>query len=351
LRDADRNSLVRDYLSRLEEAGRLQREINRVYADPSLADPQEASADLRMALAAERRGLEELQPAAESVLEEQASVVLARSGLAALGTPIPPVSFHLSKLPMALVISPRDVIRQEALIQLLPDLELDQQIALERAVENDLGVSALVVAIGGIGTYPTMVQETTALSWLSEVVIHEWVHNFLTLRPLGWAYESSPETRTMNETAASLVGEALGRSLLERYYPDLVPTPAAPAAATEVSEPPAFDFNAEMHATRLEVDRLLAEGRVDEAEAYMEVRRRELVDHGYVIRRLNQAYFAFHGAYADEEESAAGADPVGEAVRELWAASGSPAAFLRRIAGMNDYGDLLASLGRSATTP
>ena len=215
-------------------------------------------------------------------------------------------------------------------------------------MEDGLGVSALVVPVGGIGTYPTMVQETTDLDWLSEVVVHEWTHNYLTLRPLGLSYDVSPETRTMNETTASLIGKAFGRTLLERYYPDLVPPPASPSqAAPSPSEPPAFEFNAEMHTTRVEVDRLLAEGKVDEAEGYMEQRRQRLVEHGYIIRRLNQAYFAFHGAYADNPQGAAGADPVGEAVRELWARSPSPSAFLRAMAWMNSFDDLQRLLARS----
>ena len=101
-----------------------------------------------------------------------------------------------------------------------------------------------------------------------------------------------------------------------------------------------------MHQTRVTVDGLLAEGRTAEAEAYMESRRRIFWEHGYLIRRLNQAYFAFYGAYADEPGGAAGEDPVGAAVRELWAQSPSPAAFLRRIAWMNDYADLLDALGK-----
>jgi hypothetical protein len=239
------------------------------------------------------------------------------------------------------------------LITLLPDLTLEEQVALEQAVESELGLSALVVQIGGIGTYPTMVEETTALDWLAEVVVHEWTHNYLTLRPLGLSYDASPETRTMNETTANLIGKAYGRALIERYYPERLPAaPAEPQALPDPEaetpaappEPPAFDFNAEMHATRVEVDRLLSEGKIEEAEDYMEVRRQRLIEHGYVIRRLNQAYFAFHGAYADSPQSAAGADPVGEAVRELWARSESPAAFLRAMAWMNSFDDLERAL-------
>jgi hypothetical protein len=355
LREADRADLVRGYLARIDEAQRTQDEIARTYADPAVADPESATAEARSVLADRRRQIEDLRPAAEAILQEQAAAVLAEEGLTNLGAPFPPVAFHMSKLPMGLVVSPREEIRQEALITLLPDLTIEQQVSLEQAVETQLGVSALVVEIGGIGTYPTMVQETTALDWLAEVVAHEWTHNYLTLRPLGLSYDASPETRTMNETTASLIGKAIGQRLIGRYYPERLPVErieSAPKSAPggEPSadlQPPVFDFNRAMHATRLEVDRLLAAGAVEEAEAYMERRRQELVAHGYVVRRLNQAYFAFHGAYADTPQGAAGADPVGEAVRALWARSASPADFLRTMAWMNSFDDLQRELRRS----
>ncbi len=82
-------------------------------------------------------------------------------------------------------------------------------------------------------------------------------------------------------------------------------------------EPPVFDFNAEMHVTRVRADELLAQGKIEEAEQYMEARRKVFWDNGYQIRVLNQAYFAFHGAYADVPGGAAGEDLVGPAVRKL----------------------------------
>jgi hypothetical protein len=208
-----------------------------------------------------------------------------------------------------------------------------------------MDVSALVVAIGGIGIYPTMVQESSSLTWITEVIAHEWVHNYLTLRPLGLLYNSSPELRTMNETTANLIGKEVGRKMIERFYPDLSPHPQnVVAQSADPEEPPTFDFRAAMRETRVRVDDLLAQGRIEEAESYMEERRRVFWEHGYRIRRLNQAYFAFHGAYADEPGGAAGDDPVGEAVRELWALIDSPAVFLRTMSWMNDYTDLQATL-------
>jgi len=195
---------------------------------------------------------------------------------------------------------------------------------------------------------------TTDLTWLAEVVAHEWTHNYLTLRPLGLNYETSGELRTMNETAASIAGTEIGRAVLAEFYPELLPEPQPtplPTAAsvpdapvtpapTQQPEPDRFDFRAEMHETRVTTDQMLAEGKIAEAEAYMEERRVFLWENGYQIRRLNQAYFAFHGAYADSPGGAAGQDPVGPAVRALRAQSDSLAAFLNTISWMDSFEDL-----------
>jgi hypothetical protein len=59
------------------------------------------------------------------------------------------------------------------------------------------------------------------------------------------------------------------------------------------------------------------------------------------LRKLNQAYFAFYGAYADIPGGAAGEDPVGPAVRELRAESPTLAEFIYKISRMTSYDDLL----------
>ncbi len=194
-----------------------------------------------------------------------------------------------------------------------------------------------------------MVMQTSDINWLAEVVAHEWVHNWLDLRPLGRHYGDGPALRTMNETAASIAGKEIGRAVVARFYPERLPPPPAPpeSARDKEAAPPAFDFRAEMHRTRVTVDRLLAEGKIEEAEAYMEQRRRVFWEHGYHIRKLNQAYFAFYGAYAATPGGAAGNDPVGEAVRRLRAQSPTLAAFLRRIASMRSFEALQQAVGAS----
>jgi hypothetical protein len=114
----------------------------------------------------------------------------------------------------------------------------------------------------------------------------------------------------------------VGRLVLERYYLDLVrslppgseETPLPPVIETQ---PPAFDFNLEMHQTRVTVDQLLAEGMIEEAESYMEERRRLFVENGYAIRKLNQAYFAFYGGYQSGTPGVGGEDPIGPAVHDI----------------------------------
>jgi hypothetical protein len=110
--------------------------------------------------------------------------------------------------------------------------------------------------------------------------------------------------------------------------------------SSELDETQPFDFRAEMHETRVTADKLLAEGKIEEAEAYMEQRRQVFWQNGYLLRKLNQAYFAFHGAYADVPGGAAGEDPVGPAVRALREQSDSLEDFLNTIAWMTSFEQL-----------
>jgi hypothetical protein len=348
----DRSDTVREYLQLINQIQQMSARINDVFADPSVKDPLAATQDLRAQLEALRSRRDKISPLVEATLQSQVSEVAASMGLTLGGQPIPPVLYHSTSLPEALIISPRTVIRQDADISLLPDLIVEQKDRLENEVDKALNVSSMVVEIGGVGVYPTMVDQTSDLNWLTEVVSHEWTHNFLTLRPLGASYLSSPALRTMNETTASLAGKEIGRAVMKRFYPDLLP-PEAPASPQQTgpssqSATAVFDFRGELHTTRLEVDQLLAAGKVADAEQYMEQRRVFFWNHGYHIRKLNQAYFAFYGAYADLPGGAAGNDPVGTAVRALRADSPSLAVFLNRISWMWSFDQLQQAVDQPA---
>ena len=341
---------VLDYLDLVTQIQQSEAQLEEFFANPEIVSPQESSAPLRRKLQDlyARRAL--LGPLVEAILQAQLSSVAAESGITLGGQPIPPILYHSTPLPRALIVSPRDKISQDHNISISPDLTIDQQVALEENVDRALNVSSLVVEIGGIGVYPTMVMQTSDLNWMADVLAHEWIHNFLTLRPLGLNYETSPEMRTINETVASIAGKEMGRLLVERYYPELAPPPPPeaaplPAAPLPPAEPPPFNIRLEMRTTRVRVDQLLEAGKIDEAESYMEQRRLFFWDNGYHIRKINQAYFAFYGAYADQPGGAAGEDPVGAAVRMLRSQSSTLAEFLNSVSWMYSYDQLRRAVG------
>lgn len=356
----DRSSqkqIVNEYLRATQFILDKEKLLAQIYADAALTDKNLASESLRSELAKLYFIQGELAPLAEAVLQEQVSQILAEIGLTSAGQPMPNVWYHSTPLPMALIVSPRSHIEQIANISVNTDLTVDEQADLEGNVDQGLNTSSLVVNIGGVGVYPTMVMRTTNLNWMLNTIAHEWIHNYLTLRPLGFLYDNTPELRTMNETTASIAGDEIGALVVERFYPELIAasplilrprsaqTLSLVSAPIDHSEPgdflrPPFDFRAEMHETRVTADALLAEGKIEDAEAYMEARRLIFLKNGYLLRKLNQAYFAFHGAYADVPGGAAGEDPVGPAVRALRAQSESLADFVHTISWMWKYEQL-----------
>ena len=341
--------VVVEYLRTTQSLIQAEQQVEKIFADPSVSDKDTASAYVRKQRDELIARQTLLAPLAEATLQGQISNALADFGLTTAGQPVPPVLYHISSTPLALIVSPRNVIQQSANISVLPTLTLDQQIKLEDQVAKSLNVSTLVVPIGGVGVYPTMVMETTDLNWTLDTIAHEWTHNYLNVRPLGINYSTTPELRTMNETTASIVGGEVGNYVLKKYYSELLPASSDPnlirmdkasPASNQINDTAPFDFRAEMHETRVTTDKLLAEGKIDEAEAYMEQRRQVFWKNGYLIRKLNQAYFAFHGAYADVPGGAAGEDPVGPAVRALRAQSKSLADFVNTIAWMTSFQQL-----------
>jgi hypothetical protein len=322
-----------------------------VYSDPEIQDPKTESQPIRDQLVWIDQQLKFISPISETLLQNQIADVAVQMDLTFLGQTIPPLLFHATPLPQSLIVSPREVIRQDASISLQTNLSLDEIMQLEKGIADGLNVSSLVEDVGGVGTYPTMVQQSSDINWLCEVIAHEWIHNYLQVHPLGWNYDTSPELRTMNETTASLAGKEIALEVVRLYFPASLPPPESPqpdasedTLPTEEPNLPEFDFRKEMHATRVQVDDLLSQGKIDEAESFMEEQRKIFWDNGYQIRKLNQAYFAFHGAYADVPGGAAGSDPVGPAVRELRARSNNLAEFIKQISRMTSFEQLKDAL-------
>ena len=224
---------------------------------------------------------------------------------------------------------------------------MNEIVELEEAIEAKTEYSALVVPIGGISTYPTMIIQSTHFPNLIDTAAHEWIHNHLIFRPLGIQYSASSALRTMNETTANISGTEIMEEVIHLYFPEYLQTEditpetvnaVARISADDNSQP--FIFAQEMYETRNHVDELLAAGNIEQAEKYMEARRQFFWENGYHIRKLNQAYFAFYGAYADSPFSAAGSDPVGEDVRLFRSQQPDLKSFLWKMSWMYNYRQL-----------
>ena len=338
------------YLRRAQEIGRLEQRLNDLRAKSfSKTAFAAASQPLQADLSRLRRQQAGSRLLVEAIIEGQVGSVIADWRLGLLDRALPPVLFRFEEPPYYLVLSPRAEIRLIKGVYLQPALSLSQREAIEAEMETHFpDLSALVTGIGGFSTWPTMVVDRASLSWILSTVAHEWTHTYLAFYPLGQHYFASNDAQVMNETVADMVGEEVGAEVLRRYYPELVPPPQPTPRPGVTPTPPAFDFNREMRITREKTDRLLAAGKIKEAEAYMEKRRRFMVAHGYYIRKLNQAYFAFHGNYraAPGGPATPKKDPIGTRMRLLRRRSSDLRAFLRRVRGMTSLEDLKRAVDR-----
>ena len=354
-----RRQVVVEYLDAQRRANVLRDEIEGLYSRLEEQDAAREAAPLQEALRQERAWMAARQSLVEGILEEQVSSELQAEGMGRWGYVWPPVKIRFTELPLLLVISARSEIRRERDVELKAGVPVPEQEALEvRVDELSEDKRSLVTPIGGLSAYPAMILEIDSLVWLTDTFAHEWTHHYLVFHPLGLNYERSGEMTSVNETTASIVGREIGRRVITRYYPDRVPRLPAPPELPETppmtpgelvwpDEPPPdqFDFGREMRITRLRVDELLAEGKVEEAEAYMAARRLVFVEQGYRLRKLNQAYFAFYGSYATNPSAA---NPIGGQLEWLRGQSATLREYVRLVSGFSSYEDLLAVLPQEA---
>jgi hypothetical protein len=339
-------SVVQDYFSLLTQTKDMEQNLTRLYSEPGTKNA-DTIRTLEKDLSQVQKRLKHQSMLAEPVIQNQVSFAVSTLGITSIAAPFPPLVFKASRLPKQLIISPRDVIRQEKSISLMSDISLQEMTALEELVEENTNFSALVVPIGGISTYPSMIVQTTYLPNLLETVAHEWIHHHLMFRPLGMRYSASPELRTMNETTAGISDQEIMQETLLLFYPEYIQDESITPDSLQanITYHPAqsennFNYSEVMYQTRIQVDEYLAQGKIEEAERYMELQRQVFWENGYQIRKLNQAYFSFYGAYADAPFSAAGSDPVGEDVRLLRKQQPNLASFIWKMSWMHNYRQL-----------
>ncbi|MEO8539796.1 MAG: hypothetical protein ABI577_08655 [bacterium] len=253
----------------------------------------------------------------------------------------PPVDFELTNPPQLLVRSPRSEIKRDGDTLLKNDLSLRDIEKLEAKTTDDDTVS-IVVAIGGLAAYPAIVRDDRSYDSLLDTASHEWVHHYLAFFPLGEQWGKGGDAETLNETTANIAGREIA-NLIRQAHPVVLPEGEdgrGPGGAA-----PTVDFNKEMQDLRKQVDALLKDGKVSEAEQLMEQKRQYLSDNGITIRKLNQAYFAFYGTYADSPQSS---NPVGPKIEQVWDKTKDVGLFLgvmREVTSVADLDKALAALG------
>ena len=290
----------------------------------------------------------------EETIESEVSTVIRTNGLGLLGNVVfPPVDVRLEAPPMVLVMSPRDRIERLDDVLLEADMSIESRELVEERVTEKLGLSALVLEVGGVATYPASVHHGADLRYTLRLAAHEWVHHYLFLKPLGRDPYGNPELMVLNETVASIAGDEIG-DLAFSHMQARTPEESGNVAYDDVdfhvadlTEHTEVDFGALMRETRVTVDRLLAEGDIEEAESYMEEQRKLLIASGHPIRKLNQAYFAFYGTYA---HSPASIDPIGPQVRRLRELSEDVGEFLTLAGSVTSSESLLELIDRLEST-
>jgi hypothetical protein len=331
-------------ISQLEQIHNQLGQIRALDSTAGLPDIETRSVVLRLVLESDQASI-------ERILSRQISLALAESGIynpAAgdwLKITFPPVSFELEPSLSILVVSPREKIERMKETIIKPDITFTQSDQLEAALESH-NVSALVIPLGGLGaTYPSFVIESSDLRYSLAVIAEEWLHQYMLFRPLGFRYVlelagliHDPDIAALNETAVGIAAQEIGDLVYQRYYAAYYPT-----AANVVPEPPLFDFNAAMREIRLNVDAYLAAGQAEKAESYMEEQRQILISHGYYIRRLNQAYFAFYGSYAYAGTSV---DPIGDQFKQMRKNSLGLKEYIRTASGLTSRQALQDSLSQ-----
>ncbi len=315
--------------------------VRRYFKLTSQLRAAEASAnpDLALveALASERATYEnDVERLIESYVEEAIGKANLRERLPlfnSVSVTWPPVDLELTSPPQLLVRSPRDHIERAGDTLLRTDLTLRQIQEIERKADSEDEVS-VVLAIGGLAAYPAIVRDDRTYDSLLNTASHEWVHHYLAFYPLGKQWGKGGDAETLNETTANIAGRELA-ALIRAAHP--LPLPENEDGRAPASAAPTVDFNKVMRQLRLDVDALLASGKVEEAERLMETQRQFLEDNGISIRKINQAYFAFNGTYGDSPSSSS---PVGPRAERVWELTKNVGLFLKVMREVETLPDL-----------
>ena len=282
----------------------------------------------------------QLKQDVEEIIEGAIRSVLSNEGLASRFNIIfPPVDTSFENPPKVLILSPREKIELKKAILLVNNMSIDDIEQLEEKASENGTLSTLVIQTGGVATYPSIIPRNGTMIDSIKTAAHEWTHHYLWFHPLGFNYFRTQEMKTINETAANIIANEIAQNAhVVLYGTRYIPK--------ETPNVPEFDLKNEMQATRIHVDDLLAAGFIKEAEDYMEVRRDTFLENGYAFRKMNQAYFAFHGSYADNPASTS---PIYDQLVLVRNTSVSLGDFIRTIRDFSNHADFISYVNNIST--
>jgi hypothetical protein len=332
--------IVVNYFKLLEDISQLDFQIS-YYRDT--IEKQDLSA-LQKQLKDLKQESDTLKKVVEGIIELQIRDILNQldlywyNDIIGLNISFPPVNFSLESPPHLLVVSPRENITRMKEIILLQDLSIDEINYIETEIDK-LGYSSIVLGLGGMATFPAFVNNNAGLEYTISTAVEEWFHQYFFFKPAGFLYAfnllgiyKDSDISTINETIAGIVSDEIASMVYSKYYSRYYEN-----VTFEYLQGNGFDFYEEMRNIRIAVDIFLANGDIEQAEAFMEEKRLYILSQGYYIRRLNQAYFAFYGTYAGSPSSV---NPIGEILWDLRNSSANVTDFINITSGIRNMNDL-----------
>lgn len=249
--------------------------------------------------------------------------------------PFPPPVFRVVNPPNILVISHRNQIRQTAIsgTVLRPHLSENQIEEIEKFISQaDPQLCGMVTNLGGLALFPPILNLYHPPT-LMNVAGHEWCHIYLFFSPLGFGNQVLKRgLSVIEENVCNIVGREIFETIAKNYGWQKL----GESKSVSGEYPP----NLILRELRQRVDQLLKDGRIEEAETAMEEGRQSLnrLYGREWIRKLNQAYFAFHGNYGGPES---GKDPTRDYLLAIRRRSANLREFLRKVRRIKEYEDLV----------
>ena len=342
--EGSRRLQVEEYFRLGERIGALKSDLARAEAQTGAVVPaivKSLEAEVAQLSSIRKKLRNDVEETLESVIS---SVVAAEKFASWAGLIVPPVDIRLTDPPKLLVTSTRDRVQRIHDVLLDSSVRVSDRAAIEDKLLQDSNLSALVIDIGGLATYPATLPTDQSMRWTLRTGAHEWLHHHFFFKPLGQHIFTSGDMQSLNETVATIAGREIGDRAFENLGGKIDPPPSPDGQTVgneSQDEEGGFDFDKEMRETRLRVDQLLGEGKIEEAESYMEERRELFVENEFYIRKLNQAYFAFHGTYA---VSPASVSPIGDQLREFRDLVPNLGTFIKRLSSVSSYQAFLDEL-------